>query len=87
MGATWGTIGTVVILVTGTAWLLLAFRPIEAGALVADLGTPALRVAPPSQNDGGRPIGPASFAFSELPPTTADLSTTFHWRLACRTCG
>ena len=37
MGATWGTIGTVVILATSIAWMLLAFRPVEAGALVANL--------------------------------------------------
>jgi hypothetical protein len=37
MGATWGTIGTVVILITAVAWLLLAFRPVQAGAMVADL--------------------------------------------------
>jgi hypothetical protein len=37
MGATWGTVGTVVILFTGAVWMLLAFRPIEAGALVANL--------------------------------------------------
>jgi hypothetical protein len=37
MGATWGTFGTVAILATSIAWMLLAFRPIEAGALVATL--------------------------------------------------
>ena len=37
MGATWGTVGTVVILFTLAAWMLLAFRPVEAGALVANL--------------------------------------------------
>jgi hypothetical protein len=37
MGATWGTIGTAVILFTAVAWMLLAFRPVAAGALVADL--------------------------------------------------
>ena len=37
MGATWGTIGTGVILFTAVAWMLLAFRPVEAGALVANL--------------------------------------------------
>ena len=37
LGATWGTIGTVVILITAVAWLTLAFRPIEAGALVTSL--------------------------------------------------
>ena len=35
--ATWGTVGTVVILITATAWLTLAFRPVEAGALVTNL--------------------------------------------------
>jgi hypothetical protein len=37
MGATWGTIGTVAILFTAVAWMLLAFRPVAAGALVANL--------------------------------------------------
>jgi hypothetical protein len=37
MGATWGTVGTAVILFTAVAWMLLAFRPVEAGALVANL--------------------------------------------------
>ena len=37
MGAAWGTVGTVVILLTGAIWMLLAFRPVEAGALVANL--------------------------------------------------
>jgi hypothetical protein len=37
LGAIWGTVGTVVILITATAWLTLAFRPIEAGALVTTL--------------------------------------------------
>ena len=37
MGATWGTVGTIVILLTGAVWMLLAFRPVEAGALVANL--------------------------------------------------
>jgi hypothetical protein len=37
MGVAWGTIGTVVILFTAVAWMLLAFRPVEAGALVANL--------------------------------------------------
>jgi hypothetical protein len=37
MGATWGTVGTAVILVTAVAWMLLVFRPVEAGALVANL--------------------------------------------------
>jgi hypothetical protein len=36
MGATWGTLGTAAILLAGVAWLLLAFRPTEAGALVAN---------------------------------------------------
>jgi hypothetical protein len=37
LGTSWGTIGTVVILVTVTAWLTFAFRPVEAGALVTSL--------------------------------------------------
>ena len=37
MGGTWGTVGTVVFLFTGAAWMLIAFRPVEAGALVANL--------------------------------------------------
>jgi hypothetical protein len=37
MGATWGTIGTTVILLSAVAWLLLAFRPVAAGALVSSL--------------------------------------------------
>jgi hypothetical protein len=37
LGATWGTIGTVAILITAMAWLTLAFRPVEAGALVTTL--------------------------------------------------
>ena len=37
MGATWGTVGTAVILFTAVTWMLLAFRPVEAGALVANL--------------------------------------------------
>jgi len=37
LGTSWGTIGTVVILITATAWLTLAFRPVEAGALVTNL--------------------------------------------------
>lgn len=37
MGATWGTAGTVVILFTGAVWLVLAFRPVEVGAVVANL--------------------------------------------------
>jgi hypothetical protein len=37
MGATWGTVGTVIILFTAMAWMLLAFRPVAAGALVANL--------------------------------------------------
>ena len=37
MGATWGTVGTAVILFTAVAWMLLVFRPVEAGALVANL--------------------------------------------------
>jgi hypothetical protein len=37
LGTSWGTIGTVVILITATAWLTLAFRPVEAGALVTSL--------------------------------------------------
>jgi hypothetical protein len=37
LGTSWGTIGTVVILIAATAWLTLAFRPVEAGALVTSL--------------------------------------------------
>ena len=37
LGASWGTIGTVVILITAMVWLTLAFRPVEAGALVTTL--------------------------------------------------
>jgi hypothetical protein len=37
MGVAWGTLGTAVILFTAVAWMLLAFRPVEAGALVANL--------------------------------------------------
>lgn len=37
MGVTWGTVGTAVILFTAVAWMLLVFRPVEAGALVANL--------------------------------------------------
>jgi hypothetical protein len=36
MGATWGTLGTAAILLAAVAWLLVAFRPVEAGALVAN---------------------------------------------------
>lgn len=37
LGTSWGTIGTVVILIAATVWLTLAFRPVEAGALVTSL--------------------------------------------------
>ncbi len=37
LATSWGTIGTVVILITATAWMTLAFRPVEAGALVTNL--------------------------------------------------
>ena len=37
MSATWGPIGTAAILLTGVAWMMLVFRPVEAGALVASL--------------------------------------------------
>ena len=37
MGAAWGTVGTTVILFTGVTWMLLAFRPLEMGAMVANL--------------------------------------------------
>jgi hypothetical protein len=37
LGTSWGTVGTVVILIAGTAWLTVAFRPVEAGALVTNL--------------------------------------------------
>jgi len=38
LSATWGTFGTIAILITAMAWLTVAFRPIEAGALVTALG-------------------------------------------------
>ena len=37
MSVSWGTIGTAAILIAAVAWLLLAFRPTEAGSLVANL--------------------------------------------------
>jgi hypothetical protein len=37
ISATWGTVGTAAILITAVAWLLLVFRPTEAGPLVANL--------------------------------------------------
>jgi TM2 domain-containing membrane protein YozV len=37
LGTTWGTVGTVLILITTMVWLALAFRPVEAGALVTNL--------------------------------------------------
>jgi hypothetical protein len=37
LGTTWGTVGTVAILITAMAWLAFGFRPIEAGALVTNL--------------------------------------------------
>jgi hypothetical protein len=37
MSAAWGTIGTAVILITVVAWMLLAFRPVAAGSLVANM--------------------------------------------------
>jgi hypothetical protein len=37
MSANWGTIGTLVILITAVAWLLVAFQPVQAGAMVANL--------------------------------------------------
>jgi hypothetical protein len=37
MSAAWGTVGTAVILVTAVAWMLLVFRPVEAGTLVSNL--------------------------------------------------
>lgn len=37
LGTSWGTIGTVVILITAAAWMTFAFRPVEAGALVTTL--------------------------------------------------
>jgi hypothetical protein len=37
LGASWGTVGTVALLITATVWLTLAFRPIEVGALVTNL--------------------------------------------------
>ena len=38
LSATWGTFGTIAILITAMAWLTVAFRPVEAGALVNALG-------------------------------------------------
>ena len=38
LSATWGTFGTIATLITAMAWLTAAFRPVEAGALVAALG-------------------------------------------------
>jgi hypothetical protein len=38
LSAAWGTFGTIAILITAMAWLTVAFRPNEAGALVAALG-------------------------------------------------
>jgi TM2 domain-containing membrane protein YozV len=37
LGTTWGTVGTVLILMTTMVWLAFAFRPVEAGALVTNL--------------------------------------------------
>jgi hypothetical protein len=37
MGATWGTVGRLVVLLAGAVWMLMAFRPAEVGALVANL--------------------------------------------------
>jgi TM2 domain-containing membrane protein YozV len=37
LSATWGTFGTIAILITAMAWLTVAFRPNEAGALVTTL--------------------------------------------------
>lgn len=37
VGMSWGTVGTVLILITATAWLTFALRPVEAGALVSNL--------------------------------------------------
>jgi hypothetical protein len=37
LGTSWGTVGTVAILITAMAWLAFAFRPTEAGALVSGL--------------------------------------------------
>jgi hypothetical protein len=37
MSGSWGTVGTIAILITAVAWLFLVFRPIEAGPLVANL--------------------------------------------------
>ena len=37
MSATWGTIGTLVILITAVAWLVVAFQPVQAGTMVANL--------------------------------------------------
>ena len=37
MSATWGTMGTAAILFAGAAWMVMAFRPVAAGALVANM--------------------------------------------------
>ena len=37
LSVSWGTVGTVVVLMTATAWMTLALRPVEAGALVTNL--------------------------------------------------
>jgi hypothetical protein len=37
MSAAWGTVGTAVILITAVAWLLVAFQPMQAGEMVANL--------------------------------------------------
>ncbi|MCD6022389.1 MAG: hypothetical protein K0R20_2099 [Actinomycetia bacterium] len=37
LGTSWGTIGTILILVTAMTWMTFAFRPVEAGALVTSL--------------------------------------------------
>ena len=60
LGTSWGTIGTVVILITATAWMTLAFRPVEAGALVTN--RPRRRFVSPRRCParwGARPAGRA----------------------------
>ena len=37
MSVTWGTVGTAFILFAAVAWMLLAFRPVAAGAMVASM--------------------------------------------------
>ena len=60
LGTSWGTIGTVATSITATAWLTLAFRPVEAGRW-SRTHTPALRVNQQG-SARGRSEGPAFVA-------------------------